>query len=57
MKGYVIDPIPYNSTFVNGSRPLPKKNSPIPDGWEDSNIVKQISTYSKKYLRDLHDPR
>jgi hypothetical protein len=42
---------------VNASRPLPKRNTPIPDGWEDASIVKQISTYSKKYLRDIHDPK
>jgi hypothetical protein len=57
MTNYTLHPIPYNSTFVNGSRPLPKKNTPIPDGWEDSSIVKQISTYSKKFLRDYHDPK
>lgn len=54
---HTLIPIPYNSTFVNGSRPLPKKNTPIPDGWEDSSLVKQISTYSRKFLRDINDPK
>lgn len=54
---YTLIPIPYNSTFVNGSRPLPKRNTPIPDQWEDASLVKQISTYSKKFLRDINDPK
>ena len=53
----VIHPVANNNTFVNSSRPLPKANASIPDGWEESNIVKQISTYSKKFLKDIHDPK
>lgn len=53
----VLTPKPYNSTFVNGSRPLPKRNTPIPDLYEDASLVKQISTYSKKFLRDINDPK
>lgn len=53
----VLNPIPYNSTFVDGSRPLPKRNTKIPDDYEDASLVKQISTYSRKFLRDINDPK
>lgn len=56
-KVYVMNPKPYESKFVNGSRPLPPNNSPIPKDWEDASYVKQISTYSKKFLRDINDPK
>ena len=56
-KPLVVDPVPYQSKFVNGSRPLPKRNTPIPEQWEDASLVKQISTYSKKFLRDINDPK
>lgn len=48
---------PYNSTFVNASRPVPDRYQKIPADWVDSQLVKQISTYSKKFLRDFHDPK
>lgn len=56
-KPLVLTPVPYNSTFVNGSRPLPKRNTKIPDDYEDASLVKQISTYSRKFLRDINDPK
>jgi len=39
-KVYVMNPKPYESKFVNGSRPLPPNNSPIPKDWEDASYVK-----------------
>lgn len=44
------------SNFVNGSRPLPDNNQKIPDDWNDAKYVKQISTYSRKFLKDINDP-
>lgn len=55
-KVYVLKTKPYENKFVNGSRPLPALNTPVPDDWQDANYVKQISTYSKKFLRDINDP-
>lgn len=56
-KELITDPNPYISKFVNASRPLPLKNSPIPSDWEPATFVKQISTYSRKFLRDINDPK
>lgn len=39
-KIYVLNPKPYVSKFVNGSRPLPPNNSSIPNDWEDASYVK-----------------
>jgi hypothetical protein len=48
--------IPYHNPFVNGSRALPPRNTPMPKDWEDASLVKQISTYSKQFLREFNDP-
>lgn len=44
------------SNFVNGSKPLPDNNQKIPDDWNDAKYVKQISTYSRKFLKEINDP-
>jgi hypothetical protein len=53
----VVEAVPYLNKFVNESRPLPSRNTAIPSGWEQAALVKQISTYSKKFLRDINDPK
>ena len=44
------------SKFVNGSRPLPDNKQKVPDDWNEANYVKQISTYSRQFLKDINDP-
>lgn len=45
------------STFVNSSRVVPDSSQKIPADWNDASYVKQISTYSKKFLKDINDPK
>lgn len=41
---------------VGNKKPKDPDYQPIPDSWENANYTKQISTYSRHFLRELNNP-